>query len=118
MGGMRGYRMEEVAKHKTARDAWAVFGGKVYNLTPYLPYHPGGAGIIVKTAGTDCTALFNKHHPWVNFEGLAGVCFVGGGKGGREGGREGRRGQDYFFSASFSFVMLAFMIPFFLILYS
>lgn len=73
MGGLRGYRMEEVARHRTSNDAWAVFAGKVYNLTPYLPYHPGGANIIVKAAGTDCTALFNKHHPWVNLEGLAGV---------------------------------------------
>jgi len=97
--------MEEVAKHKTARDAWAVFGGKVYNLTPYLPYHPGGAGIIVKTAGTDCTVLFNKHHPWVNLDGLAGVCSFGGG---REGGREGGRWSMSFgrkvFSSFFLFV--------------
>ncbi|EKU20235.1 hypothetical protein NGA_0331900 [Nannochloropsis gaditana CCMP526] len=77
MGGLRGYRMEEVARHRTSNDAWAVFAGKVYNLTPYLPYHPGGANIIVKAAGTDCTALFNKHHPWVNLEGLAGKLVVG-----------------------------------------
>ena len=35
---------EEVATHKTEEDAWTVFKGKVYNLTPYLDFHPG-AGV-------------------------------------------------------------------------
>lgn len=51
-------------------------GGQVYNLTPYLQYHPGGADILVKTAGRDGTALFNRYHPWVNLEGIAGVSFL------------------------------------------
>lgn len=29
LGGLRGYRMEEVAQHKSPHDAWAVFMGKV-----------------------------------------------------------------------------------------
>jgi len=29
LGGLRGYRMEEVAEHKSPHDAWAVFMGKV-----------------------------------------------------------------------------------------
>lgn len=33
---------------------------KVYNVTPYLRYHPGGAQILADTAGTDCTQLFNE----------------------------------------------------------
>jgi len=45
----------------------------VYNLTPYLHYHPGGTDILVKTAGRDATAFFQKYHPWVNLEGLVGV---------------------------------------------
>ncbi len=82
MGGLRGYRLEEIKQHRSEHDAWAVFHGKVYNLTPYLHYHPGGADILVKSAGRDSSALFNKHHPWVNLEGLAGVrvppCLVSG----------------------------------------
>lgn len=49
------------------------FAYQVYNLTPYLQYHPGGVDILVKTAGKDCTALFNRYHAWVNLEGIAGV---------------------------------------------
>jgi hypothetical protein len=45
----------------------------VYNLTPYLQYHPGGADILVKASGRDATRLFNKYHPWVNLEGIASV---------------------------------------------
>lgn len=76
-GGLKGYRIEEIRQHHTEHDAWAVFMGKVYNITPYLHYHPGGADIMIKAAGRDCTALFNKHHPWVNLEGLAGVSKEG-----------------------------------------
>ena len=76
LGGLRGYRLEEIRQHRTEHDAWAVFNGKVYNITPYLHYHPGGADIMWKAAGRDCTALFNRHHPWVNLEGLAGVSTI------------------------------------------
>ena len=33
---------------------------QVYNLTHYLPYHPGGASILMSVAGKDGTVLFNK----------------------------------------------------------
>lgn len=45
----------------------------MYNITPYLHYHPGGADILLKAAGRDCTGLFNRYHAWVNLDGLAGV---------------------------------------------
>jgi hypothetical protein len=33
---------------------------------------------MVKAAGKDCTALFNRYHAWVNLDGLAGVrCIIG-----------------------------------------
>ena len=34
--------------------------GKVYNISPYLRFHPGGAAILLKAAGKDGTALFQK----------------------------------------------------------
>ena len=51
---------------------------QVYNLTPFLHYHPGGVPEIMKGAGRDCTALFDKYHPWVNFDTLVGVSSGGG----------------------------------------
>jgi cytochrome b involved in lipid metabolism len=57
---------EEVARHCTEADAWTVLRGRVYNITPYLRFHPGGVPLLLKVAGTDGTALFNKYHAWVN----------------------------------------------------
>jgi cytochrome b involved in lipid metabolism len=54
-----------------------VLHGKVYNITPYLRFHPGGADILVKSAGRDGTALFNKYHPWVNAHALLEKCLLG-----------------------------------------
>ncbi|CAN0457521.1 unnamed protein product, partial [Laminaria digitata] len=50
---------------------------QVYNLTPFLHYHPGGVPEIMKGAGRDCTALFDKYHPWVNFDTLVGNLYIG-----------------------------------------
>lgn len=38
---------------------------QVYNLTSYLRFHPGGVPLLLKVAGKDGTALFNKYHAWV-----------------------------------------------------
>lgn len=69
--------MDEVKLHKTEDDAWMVLRGKVYNITPYLKYHPGGIDILVKVAGKDGTGAFNKYHPWVNADALLEKCLIG-----------------------------------------
>ena len=58
--------MAEVAEHNTQEDCWTVLDGKVYNMTPYVKFHPGGIPQLMLGAGTDCTDLFNEKHPWVN----------------------------------------------------
>ena len=52
--------LEEIRKHNSRDDFWTVICGKVYNLTPYLPYHPGGIDILMPTAGNDATVLFDE----------------------------------------------------------
>ncbi|CAM9342181.1 unnamed protein product, partial [Hapterophycus canaliculatus] len=74
---MRGITKAEVRKHNVKHDCWSIFRGKVYNLTPFLHYHPGGIPEIMKGAGRDCTALYDKYHPWVNFESLVGNLYLG-----------------------------------------
>jgi cytochrome b involved in lipid metabolism len=44
-----------VAKHTSADDCWVVLYGNVYDVTGFLPNHPGGAKIILKLAGKDAT---------------------------------------------------------------
>ncbi|KAI9642442.1 hypothetical protein NHQ30_009247 [Ciborinia camelliae] len=62
---------------RKGKDAWTVLGGKVYNITPYIPYHPGGEPELLKCAGRDGTRLFGEVHPWVNWEGMLEACLVG-----------------------------------------
>eukprot|EP01138_Halocafeteria_seosinensis_P014719 gb/GECG01015026.1/.p1 GENE.gb/GECG01015026.1/~~gb/GECG01015026.1/.p1 ORF type:complete len:436 (+),score=49.89 gb/GECG01015026.1/:1-1308(+) len=69
--------LSEVAKHRTYDDAWTVLKGQVYNITPFLPYHPGGKGELMRAAGRDATELFYEVHGWVNFETLLSSCYIG-----------------------------------------
>ena len=47
-------------EHRTRDDAWSAFNGKVYNLTHYLPYHPGGEKELMRVAGRDGSKLFGE----------------------------------------------------------
>ncbi len=53
------YTMEEVAKHNKKTDAWLVIDNMVYDITNWIPQHPGGM-IIMKGVGLDATELFKK----------------------------------------------------------
>ncbi|KAG5636952.1 hypothetical protein H0H81_006300 [Sphagnurus paluster] len=48
-------------KHNKRDDAWSAFYGKVYNITPYLAFHPGGERELMRVAGRDGTKLFGAH---------------------------------------------------------
>lgn len=62
---------------RKGKPAWSSYMGKVYNITPYLPFHPGGEPELMKAAGRDGGKLFMEVHPWVNWEGMLGNCVVG-----------------------------------------
>ncbi|KAI0775124.1 cytochrome b5-like heme/steroid binding domain-containing protein [Trametes elegans] len=64
-------------EHRTRDDAWSSFGGKVYNITPYLPYHPGGEKELMRVAGRDGSKLFALTHAWVNIDYMLDECLVG-----------------------------------------
>lgn len=49
----------------------------MYNITPYMKFHPGGAKVLMKAVGQDGTVLFNKYHPWVNASALLEKCLIG-----------------------------------------
>ena len=56
-------KRSQVAKHNTRQDCWCIIHGKVYDLTKFLPEHPGGSAIILKYAGRDATKAFDPIHP-------------------------------------------------------
>lgn len=62
---------------RKGRDAWTSYQGRIYNISPYLPYHPGGKGELLRGAGKDSAKLFQEIHPWVNWDGILGECLVG-----------------------------------------
>ena len=62
---------------RKGKSAWSSWQGKVYNITPYLPFHPGGESELMKGAGRDGTKLFMEAHPWVNWENMLESCLVG-----------------------------------------
>ncbi|KAM9424708.1 cytochrome b5 reductase 4 [Pholidichthys leucotaenia] len=79
--GLRGrlieVTQEELQKHNKREDCWTCIRGMVYNVTPYMDYHPGGEEELMKAAGIDGTDLFDQVHRWVNYESMLKECLVG-----------------------------------------
>ena len=75
---------EEISKHNKEYDCWIVLRGVVYNIGPYLPYHPGGIeifhnakNILGNPDGTRADKLFDKYHKYISIEGLIGSLAIG-----------------------------------------
>ncbi|GMH44112.1 hypothetical protein BSKO_12046 [Bryopsis sp. KO-2023] len=56
------FTMAEVEKHTEDDSVWFVHNGKVYDGTPFLEDHPGGADSILIVGGTDATVEFDEIH--------------------------------------------------------
>lgn len=55
-----------------------MWQGKVYNLTPYMKFHPGGPEQLMRGAGNmKAQQLFNETHSWVSWDNMMGECLVG-----------------------------------------
>lgn len=67
----------QLKKHNRRGDLWMALGGRVYNCTRYLDYHPGGPQQLMCGAGRDATQMFMETHGWVNFESMMEKCMVG-----------------------------------------
>ncbi|XP_026947168.1 cytochrome b5 reductase 4 isoform X4 [Sagmatias obliquidens] len=68
---------EELKKHNKKDDCWICIRGFVYNVSPYMEYHPGGEEELMSAAGSDGTDLFDQVHRWVNYESMLKECLVG-----------------------------------------
>ena len=57
--GFKTYSLEEVKKHTTEKSLWTYYKGEVYDLTKYIPKHPG-KNIILKAGGKDLEKIWKK----------------------------------------------------------
>jgi len=60
--GQTMYTAAEVAEHDSADDLWVVLDGKVYDITSWLPRHPGGAGVLLSNPGLEFEEKFLRKH--------------------------------------------------------
>jgi cytochrome b involved in lipid metabolism len=56
------YTLADVAKHATAADCWSAVNGGVYDLTAWIPKHPGGKPLVIAMCGIDGTAMYESQH--------------------------------------------------------
>lgn len=57
-----GIDIAEVGQHDDAAACWVAIEGTVYDLTEWIPLHPGGPDRILAICGTDATAEFDAQH--------------------------------------------------------
>ncbi|TAQ83562.1 hypothetical protein B7494_g8116 [Chlorociboria aeruginascens] len=55
--------ISKVAKHNTSESCWVSLYGDVWDVTEFLPSHPGGSKIILQLAGKDATDEYDPIHP-------------------------------------------------------
>ncbi len=60
--GATGISIAEVAQHDDSASCWAAIEGTVYDLTPWVPQHPGGPDRILGICGTDASDEFGAQH--------------------------------------------------------
>ncbi len=73
------YTAADVAAHTTSTDCWTIVNNKVYNITPYISSHPGGAAAIVSICGHDGTAAFSGQHSGsANANSVLAGYYIGG----------------------------------------
>jgi isopentenyl diphosphate isomerase/L-lactate dehydrogenase-like FMN-dependent dehydrogenase len=57
------FTYQEVQQHRSKDSCWVVLYGNVYDVTSFLPDHPGGSRIILQLAGSDATEEYDPVHP-------------------------------------------------------
>ena len=55
------YTLEEVSKHNKENDIWVTYSNKVYDITKFIEYHPGGKEKILEAAGKSIKPYWNKY---------------------------------------------------------
>lgn len=56
------YTLAEISTHNSKTSCWTAVNAKVYDITTYIPKHPGGEKQIMQVCGKDGTYLFEDQH--------------------------------------------------------
>lgn len=59
---VQGITLAQVALHNSRESCWSVINGNVYDLTSWIPNHPGGERKILRICGVDGSADYNGQH--------------------------------------------------------
>ena len=57
----QGFTMQEVAQHNSQSDCYVAYQGTVYNITSYLPNHPGGIRKATQMCGQNIDSFSGQH---------------------------------------------------------
>jgi cytochrome b involved in lipid metabolism len=79
---VREYTWAEVKKHNTSNDGWIVLKIKghycVFDVTKWIPLHPGGPELVIRHLGKDATNDFEQiGHPAYVYETVLAKYFIG-----------------------------------------
>lgn len=59
---MQEYTRDQVAEHNSLADLWTIIDNKVFDLSKFVPRHPGGP-ILWKVAGMEASLAYHTNHP-------------------------------------------------------
>lgn len=62
----RSISVPELRSHRMKDDAWTCINGRVYNISHYVEYHPGGADMILAGAGKVSSMILQPRNVLAN----------------------------------------------------
>lgn len=56
------YTLAQLATHNSASSCYTAINGSVFDVTPWISQHPGGAQAILSLCGVDGSGAYNAQH--------------------------------------------------------
>ena len=57
-----GIKLAQVTLHNSRSSCWSAINGGVYDLTSWIPNHPGGESTILSICGKDGSSAYGNQH--------------------------------------------------------
>ncbi|MBI3671812.1 hypothetical protein HY249_03390 [Candidatus Azambacteria bacterium] len=78
--GPANFSIDEIQKHNKKTDCWLVIKDNVYDVSEYVPMHPGGVSAISSNCGRESTSIFASIHSNIAWDLLSGykIGYVAG----------------------------------------